>query len=76
MAAREAWEIEATERSYYYVLDDERVAVPDTAGAIEWVTDTVMEVGAGILGQGFEPTPSPAACGFCDFRIACPVAER
>jgi len=76
VAAREAWEIEATERSYYYVLDDQRVAVPDTAGAIEWIEDTVMEVGAGILGQGFEPTPSPAACGLCDFRIACPVAER
>jgi DNA helicase-2/ATP-dependent DNA helicase PcrA len=76
VAAREAWEIEATERSYYYVLDDQRVAVPDTAGAIAWIEDTVMEVGAGILGQGFEPTPSPAACGLCDFRIACPVAER
>jgi RecB family exonuclease len=76
VAAREAWEIEATERSYYYVLDDQRVAVPDTAGAIEWIEDLVIEVGAGILGQGFEPTPSPAACGFCDFRIACPVAER
>jgi DNA helicase II / ATP-dependent DNA helicase PcrA len=76
VAAREAWEIPATERTYYYVLDDELVTVPDTAGAIESVRDTVAEVGAGILGQGFEPTPSPAACGFCDFRIACPVAER
>jgi DNA helicase-2/ATP-dependent DNA helicase PcrA len=76
VAAREAWEIEATERSYYYVLDDERVAVPDTAGAIEWIRDLVIEVGAGIFGQGFEPTPSPSACGLCDFRIACPVAER
>jgi DNA helicase-2/ATP-dependent DNA helicase PcrA len=76
VAARDAWEIEATERTYYYVLDDQRVAVPDTAGAIEWIEDTVTEVGAGILGQGFEPTPSPAACGMCDFRIACPVAER
>jgi DNA helicase-2/ATP-dependent DNA helicase PcrA len=76
VAAREAWEIEATERTYYYVLDDQRVSVPDTVGAIAWIRDTVVEVGAGILGQGFEPTPSPAACGFCDFRIACPVAER
>ncbi|HEY5198761.1 MAG TPA: ATP-dependent DNA helicase, partial [Solirubrobacteraceae bacterium] len=76
VAAREAWEIDATERTYYYVLDDQRVAVPDTAAAIDWISDTVMDVGAGILGQGFEPTPSPAACGMCDFRIACPVAER
>ena len=27
-------------------------------------------------GQGFEPTPSYAACSMCDYRIACPAAER
>ena len=26
--------------------------------------------------QGFEPTPSFAACSMCDYRIACPAAER
>ena len=26
--------------------------------------------------QGFEPTPSYSACSACDFRIACPAAER
>ena len=30
----------------------------------------------GILSQGFEPTPSFAACSVCDYRIACPAAER
>ena len=35
-----------------------------------------MEVGAGIGAQGFEPTPSYAACSRCDYRIACPAAER
>src|SRR5207248_8163436 len=30
----------------------------------------------GILAQGFEPTPSYAACSTCDFRIICPAAER
>ena len=34
------------------------------------------EVADGILGQGFEPTPSYAACSMCDYRIACPAAER
>ncbi|MGI8803868.1 MAG: PD-(D/E)XK nuclease family protein, partial [Solirubrobacteraceae bacterium] len=76
VGAREAWEIEATERSYYYVLDDERVAVPNAADGTEWIRETVLEVGAGILAQGFEPTPSLAACSWCDFRIACPAAER
>ncbi len=76
VGAREAWQIEATERSYYYVLDDERIAVPDAPDGSEWITETVLEVGAGILAQGFEPTPSLAACSWCDFRIACPAAER
>jgi DNA helicase-2/ATP-dependent DNA helicase PcrA len=76
VGAREAWQIEATERSYYYVLDDERVAVPEATDGSDWISETVLEVGAGILAQGFEPTPSLAACSWCDFRIACPVAER
>jgi hypothetical protein len=42
----------------------------------EWISDTVFEVADGILGQGFEPTPSYAACSMCDYRIACPAAER
>ena len=40
------------------------------------VTDTVLEVGEGILAQRFEPTPSQAVCAVCDYRLACPVAER
>jgi DNA helicase-2/ATP-dependent DNA helicase PcrA len=76
VGAREAWQIEAVERSYYYVLDDARVAVPAAAGGSDWLADTVLEVGAGIMAQGFEPTPSVAACSWCDFRIACPAAER
>ena len=41
-----------------------------------WITDTVLEVADGILGQGFEPTPSWSACSMCDYRIACPAAEK
>jgi len=35
----------------------------------------VLEVGEGILGQDFEPRPSPAVCGWCDYRLVCPAAE-
>jgi DNA helicase-2/ATP-dependent DNA helicase PcrA len=76
VGAREAWQLEATERSYYYVLDDRKVPVPSDADAAEWITDTVLEVGDGILAQGFEPTPSYSACSMCDYRIACPAAEK
>ena len=31
---------------------------------------------AGILAQGFEPTPSYAVCSMCEYRIACPAAEK
>ena len=40
------------------------------------VGDTVLEVADGIMSQGFEPTPSYAACSICDYRIVCPAAER
>jgi DNA helicase-2/ATP-dependent DNA helicase PcrA len=52
------------------------VPVARDAEAREWVTDTVLEVADGIMSQGFEPTPSFAACSVCDYRIVCPAAER
>jgi DNA helicase-2/ATP-dependent DNA helicase PcrA len=76
VGAREAWQLEAAEQAYLYVLDDEKVRVPTSEIDAGWIADTVEEVGAGILAQDFEPTPSYTACSMCDFRIACPAAER
>jgi DNA helicase-2/ATP-dependent DNA helicase PcrA len=76
VGAREAWQLEAPQQSYYYVLDDAKVPVPRSQEDRDWITETVFEVADGILGQGFEPTPSFAACSICDYRIACPAAER
>jgi DNA helicase-2/ATP-dependent DNA helicase PcrA len=75
LAAREDWRLESSRQAYYYVLDDLKVPVPKDAKDAEAVTDTVMEVGEGILAQEFEPTPSHAACSICDYRIVCPAAE-
>ena len=76
IGAREAWELDAAQQAYYYVLDDAKVPVPRSDEDRNWITETVLEVADGILGQGFEPTPSFAACSMCDYRIACPAAER
>jgi DNA helicase-2/ATP-dependent DNA helicase PcrA len=76
VAAREAWNVDARERSYYYVLDDRKVPVPHDGTRPEWISETVMDVGEGILAQGFEPSPSYSACSICDYRIACPAAEK
>ena len=76
IGAKEAWHLESSEQAYLYVLDDEKVRVPTEDIDPDWIRDTVFEVADGILGQGFEPTPSFAACSMCDYRIACPAAER
>jgi DNA helicase-2/ATP-dependent DNA helicase PcrA len=76
VAAVEAWDLEAAHQAYYYVLDDAKVPVDWSEDEREWITETVLEVADGITGQGFEPTPSFAACSMCDYRIACPAAER
>jgi DNA helicase II / ATP-dependent DNA helicase PcrA len=77
VGAREAWQLEASRQAYYYLLDDQKVAVPsDEGGRAEWVREVAMEVAEGILSQGFEPTPSFAACSMCDYRLVCPAAER
>jgi RecB family exonuclease len=76
VGAREAWQLDATQQAYLYVLDDEKVRVPSSEIDAAWIADTVDEVAAGILAQDFEPTPSYTACSMCDYRIACPAAER
>jgi DNA helicase II / ATP-dependent DNA helicase PcrA len=76
VGAREAWSLDASQQAYYYVLDDQKVAVPeDRVDRFEWIQDVAMEVADGILSQGFEPTPSFAACSVCDYRLVCPAAE-
>ena len=75
LAAREAWQIEATERTYYYVLDDVRLSLERDANGSAWVEEAVARAGEGILAQSFAPTPSRSVCALCDYRIACPAAE-
>jgi superfamily I DNA/RNA helicase/RecB family exonuclease len=75
LAAREAWDLQAVAGSYYYVLDAEKVAVGSAPDDAERVERTVLQVGEGILGQDFEPKPSPTVCSWCDYRLICPAAE-
>jgi len=75
LGAQEAWGIEPQAGSYYYVLEGEKVEVAAAPDDRERVERTVLEVGEGILGQDFEPRPSPAVCGWCDFKLVCPAAE-
>ncbi len=76
VAAREAWQLEASQQAYLYVLDDTKIQVPSEEIDGAWIADTVDEVAGGIMAQDFEPAPSYAVCSMCDFRIACPAAER
>jgi superfamily I DNA/RNA helicase/RecB family exonuclease len=75
LGAREAWQVEAELGSYWYVLEDERVPSAPAADDAERVERTVLEVGAGIEGQDFEPRPSFEICSWCDYRLICPAAE-
>ena len=75
LGAREAWGIEPEAGSYYYVLEGEKVEVESQPDDRERVERTVLEVGEGVLGQDFEPRPSPEVCGWCDFKLVCPAAE-
>jgi DNA helicase II / ATP-dependent DNA helicase PcrA len=76
MGARESWDLRTAAQSYYYVLDNEKVPVEHSEDELERVRGTVATIAEGILGQDFEPTPSPEICSFCDYRIICPAAEK
>jgi DNA helicase-2/ATP-dependent DNA helicase PcrA len=75
LGAREAWRIDAEVASYWYVLDDERVPVAAAPDDAERVERTVLEAGAGITSQDFEPRPSYEICSWCDYRLICPASE-
>ena len=76
LGAREAWQLDASRQAYYYLLDDEKVALPEgDEDRSEWAREAAREVAEGILAQEFEPTPSFAACSVCDYRLLCPAAE-
>ena len=75
LAAREAWDVEASTGSYYYVLDADKVAAPVQPDDAERVERTVLEVGEGVLSQDFEPRPAATTCSWCDYRLVCPAAE-
>jgi DNA helicase II / ATP-dependent DNA helicase PcrA len=76
IAAGEAWGLEAMRGAYYYLLDDEKVAISGDPERAEWIRNVAIEVAEGIKAQEFEPTPSPRACKLCDYRLVCPAAER
>jgi DNA helicase-2/ATP-dependent DNA helicase PcrA len=74
VAARESWQLDAARQAYYYLLDDLKVPLPDRGRDPDWVRGAAIEAAESILRERFEPTPSPMACGICDYRILCPVA--
>ena len=76
MGAKEAWQLEASEQSYYYVLDDKKVPVSRTEAELDAVRETVCNVGSEIMAQKFEPKPSWEACRLCSFQMICPTAEK
>ena len=75
IGVREAWDMEAADGSYWYVLDDEKVTVAGEPDDLERVERTVLEVAGGIDDQDFEPKPSFENCSWCDFRLICPASE-
>jgi DNA helicase-2/ATP-dependent DNA helicase PcrA len=76
MGARESWRLETSAQSYLYVLTGEKVPVAHSDEELDRVKTTVAGIAGGILGQDFEPKPSPEVCSFCDYRIICPAAEK
>ena len=76
MGAREAWGLDTTAQSYYYVLDNRKVPVEHSEEELERVRGAVAQIAEGIQAHRFEPRPSYELCSFCDYRIVCPAAEK
>ncbi len=75
VAAVDAWGIEPPRQSYHYLLDDVKTPLDAEGEERDKITAVVERVGAAIMAQDFEPTPSYEACAFCDYQLSCPAAE-
>lgn len=75
VAAVDAWGIEVPRQSYHYILDDVKTPLEAEGEERAKITEVVERVGAAILAQDFEPTPSYEACTICDYQLTCPAAE-
>jgi DNA helicase-2/ATP-dependent DNA helicase PcrA len=76
MGARDAWGVQTSAQSYYYVLDNEKVFVEHSDTELERVKQAVKDIAESIQNQRFEPKPSHELCSVCDFRLICPAAEK
>ena len=80
VGAREAWGLEASRQAYYYVLDDEKVAVPgDEGDRAEWICAVANEVAErdhrpGVRADAVAAAPARSATTGSSVRP--PSAER
>lgn len=75
VAAVDAWGIDVPRQSYHYILDDVKTPLDAEGEERAKITEVVERVGAAILAQDFEPTPSYETCAACDYQLTCPAAE-
>jgi DNA helicase-2/ATP-dependent DNA helicase PcrA len=75
VAAVDAWGIDVPRQSYHYILDDVKTPLDAEGEERDKITEVVERVGAAILAQDFEPTPSYETCAICDYQLTCPAAE-
>ena len=77
MGAREAWGLETSAQSYYYVLENEKVPVEHSEEELERVRGTGRrDRRRDHRARSSSRRPSLELCSFCDYRIVCPAAEK
>ncbi len=76
LAAREAWQLQSSRQAYYYVLDDRKVPVPRGERDLQAVKRHRAAGRRGNPRAALRAHALHAVCSICDYRLACPVAER
>ncbi len=75
LAAREAWDLEAAAAATTTCSTPRRSRRRPSPTTPSGSSGPCSQVGEGVLGQDFEPRPSPTVCSWCDYRLICPAAE-
>ena len=75
LAAQEVWGLEARQVSFYYLRNNQELSFETTPAVLERARARILAAAREIRMGRFEPTPSAARCGRCDFRNLCPASK-
>lgn len=71
LACEKTLKLPVSKLSLYFLIDNKKVSTTRTPEQLASTEAELLELSQALRASAFEATPSPYACGFCDYRLLC-----